>query len=339
MNIVIADHNEVYMQRFIRYVNKNYKEHQIQALSSQEALAAYLAQEKCDVLLFSPTFYEENILFKNAKLNVVLLDEQHMAEYPSKFRRSINKYTRITEILKYIKLQYEEVERNQPMLCGVYAPAGGVGKTTIALSVALAQCQLGKKVLYLNLEELDSTGMYFASKPMIAIDELIATTQSSYERMINRLVQKDEKTGLMYFSRSQGVCDPYTVTVKEVKRMLDTIIENEIASTIVIDFGTGLSSLNFNLFKLLDKLIVVSNNTAQANYKLAQFLCMEEIEVQVKEKMRLVVNNSKEFNIQVDIPIIGRIDKLYATHPLGVSEYIAQNHMIVIEEKNKVQIG
>ena len=85
---------------------------------------------------------------------------------------------------------------------------------------------------------------------------------------------------------------------------------------------------------MADYLLMVVNQNTQATYKTNCFMMQNEIVEPIKNKLRFVINQGKESGINQEVEVIARIDKLYATNPLGLCEYIAQNHFLSLHGLN-----
>lgn len=326
-NIVIADVNNEYVERLVSFIQKKYGDtYKIQIINEKSQLRTYIQKNKCEILLFAPELYDANIYFKNVKLPVVLLEDDEMIDLPDKLRWSINKYTRITKMIAYLEEEYEEVEKNRPIIYGMYSPAGGVGRSTIAVAAALTYAKAGKKVLYVNLEDIDGTGMFFEEEPVEPGFLEGYRPQDSYDTLIAEHIKQDVGTNVMYFERESIGVESNIIT--QLPIILERVIDNNIANIIVVDFSCDDKQINDQVLEVVDYLAVIGNTHMHAVYKLKKWLEMTHIQEKIKEKLKLVINQGKEMNVSTTMDVIGRIDKLYATNPLGLSEYIAQNQFL-----------
>ncbi len=329
MNLIIADTNKEYMKRLKDYISSKYQEeYTIELIDDKHQLKERTKMGKCEVVLLAPNLYDPGMNLKNIDLPIILLDEEVPLTYPDKFKKAINKYTRITKLVKYVEEEYEEMERNRPLVYGVYSPAGGVGKTTISMATAISYVKAGKKVLYINLEDLDSTPMYFDKAKHAKVDELAKLARDSYEQMLVKKITKDRNTGVMYLTREDKTLDSYSISSEEISHMIESVIETGMANVVVVDTSTEISFLNRKVFEISDYMLMVVNQNTQATYKTNSFMTQGEIIEPIKEKIRFVINQGKEAGVNQDVEVIARIDKLYATNPLGLCEYIAENHFL-----------
>ena len=329
MNLIIADTNKEYMNRLKEYISSKYQEeYTIELIDDKYQLKERTKMGKCEVVLLAPNLYDPEMNLKNIDLPIILLDEEAPLTYPDKFKKAINKYTRITKLIKYVEEEYEEMERNRPLVYAIYSPAGGVGKTTISLATAMSYVKAGKRVLYINLEDLDSTPMYFDKARNTKPEEIVNLARDSYEQMLVKKISKDKNTGVMYLTRESKTLDSYYMNAEEISHMVEAVIETGMANVVVVDTSTEINFLNRKVFEIADYMLMVVNQNIQVTYKTNSFMKQGEVVEPIKDKIKFVINQGKEAGINKDIEVIARIDKLYATNPLGLCEYIAQNHFL-----------
>lgn len=326
-HLIIADEHKEYVDRLSAYILKVFgDDYEVEVFYDKNQLKERIKQCKCDVLLISTQLYDSEINFKNIKLPIILSEENPSLPNVETFKWTINKYTRITSIIKYIDTTYEEVEQNRPIIYSFYAPAGGVGKTSMALATAIAYTKIGKKVLYINLEDIDSTGMFFKEKNVNVNIPLENPIKNIYDQILVDCIKKDELTDIMYLKRKY--IDEMSEVKEHIALLVEKMIDNDIANIIIIDLSTNYNQLSSRMSKISDYIILVSSMQTHSVYKLKQLLKELHLDLELKEKLKLILNQSKEFNFSTDIEIIGRIGKLNITTPLGLCEYIAQNQLL-----------
>lgn len=324
--LVIAEENEVYCNRLKCYLEKHYKEeYEMAFFREKKDFLEYVSNQKCEIALFSTVFYDETIHLKNILLPIVLLEEDEEKPSIHKLKWTIPKYMRISKLMKYIKEQYEEVERNRPLIYSFYSPAGGVGQTTIAIGMALSYLNIGRKVLYINLEELDSTGLYFGKRSGSLSEHLPINELPSEVHFLAQYIKKDINTGILYWVKNEME----TLEVNAMQEAIEKIIEYELANVIVLDLAHHYDLEKSSYFKIADSIVLVRNNQIQAKYKMKQMLEHKKLEDDLKDKLRLVINQGKKGDSvqeKIENPVI--IEKVYAPNALGLCEYIAENKLL-----------
>lgn len=326
-NLIIADTDKEYVGRLSAYVLKAYgNDYKIEVFYDKSKLKERIQQQRCEVLLVSLELYDSEICFKNIRLPIILIEDDQSVPYLDKFKWTINKYTRISTLLHYIDKEFEEVEKNRPIIYSFYAPAGGVGKTTMALAAAVAYAEIGRSVLYINLEEMNSTGMFFEEKDSIPNEILEYAVEDIYDQILVERIKQYKHIPIMYLKRND-IDDKKQGNVR-VELLVEKAIDNGIANIVIIDLSANYSQLYEGIAEISDYVVLVSNAHTHAIYKLTQLLGETKLVQEFGEKLKLIVNQDKELSISTEIDVIGRIDKLYATNPLGLCEYIAQNQLI-----------
>ncbi len=341
MNLIIADTDQEYMERLEQYLlKKTQGKYNIIKYTDKDELSHALRKKKYDILLCAPELYDETITYKHVILSVLLKDEDENEHMPDVEVRVINKFTRITEMIDYIAKEYEEAKSNQPVICCVYSPAGGVGKTTVALSMAIAYARMGKKAFYINLEDFESTHFYFRPREGAGIGDVLSEFSKKRETefkineakiqelKINEAKQVDMKTGVMYFSQFKDVNVLRTITEEQVTALIERLTEGGISNAVFIDTSTGLSNINRCLFNLSDKIILVARDNPTTMHKINKFLMSEDIVAPIKPKLRLLMNRSKTVDNTTGLEVITRIDELTMDDPLEMCEVIAQNYIM-----------
>lgn len=324
IEIIFADTNEEYLERLTHYIKEHFADnYKISICRDKKQLQNKLKAGKCDVLCFAPELYDSKMDFKQVLLPIVLFDEEEMIPYPDKFKYTLNKYTRISKLMAYIDESYEIAERNKPLIYGVFGPAGGVGTSTVAIATAIAYANSGRKTCYVNLEDINSTELFFEGKNSKVLGETQKPSQESYEAFLKQHIKQDLKSGVFYCMDVQEILENTNLSITE---LIEGIIDSEIATALVVDLGSSLSAIHKSVFEQADKLLLVTTDANYALYKLQAFVR----DMPNEEKIEVVYNQSNSIVSEMQVPVAGRIDKLYAKHAVGVCEYIAQNHLIKV---------
>ncbi len=332
-SLVIAEEHEAYRNRLKNYLEKYDKcEYCIVVFEEKKAFLEYIHQEKCELVLFSTAFYDETMDLKNISLPVILLEENEEKPAHHKLKWMIQKYTRISKMMAYINSAYEEVKRNKPLIYSFYSPAGGVGQTTIAIGAALSYLKAGRKVLYINLEEVDSTGLYFGRKSGGLSEHLSSSDIPEAVQFLTPFINKDMNTGILYWvnEKAQGQ-NSYSV-----QELVEKIIDYEIANVVIFDLAHHYDLANSIYFDLADFIVLVRNNQIQSKYKMRQMLDQKLLKAEIKDKLRFVINQGKIGDMDKDkVENAMVIEKLYAPNALGLCEYIADNQLLKLDGMDK----
>ncbi len=325
--LIIADVQEEYVVHLQDYIQKKYTErYEIEVFRNKKQLIERIATSKCDILLITPQLYDRDIKLKNIKLTIVLENENEQMITMEKLKYTIQKYTRISKMINYIEEKYEEIERHRPLIYSVYSPAGGVGQTTVAMGIACSYVQEGKKVLYVNLEETDSTEMFFQKTGDLPESILLKTGQDSEAQMLTEYIKQDRSSQLMYIKR-QGI-DASLQMEANIGKMIEKVIDLEIANIVVLDLSHQFEILQTDLMKQSDYILLIDDGRTHSRFKINQILKETEGEFLLNEKVKRVINQGKESEEKLPIEVIGQIEKIDAATPFEISEAIARKKLL-----------
>lgn len=332
-SLVIAEEHEEYRNRLKNYLEKYYKnQYDIEVFEDKKTFLDYIEHQKCDMALFSTAFYEETMNLKNISLPVILSEEGEEKPSHYKLKWMVQKYTRISKLMTYIDSEYEEVKRNRPLIYSFYSPAGGVGQTTIAIGAALSYLKAGRKVLYINLEEVDSTGLYFGKRSGGLSEHLSSSEIPAEVQFLTQYIKRDMKTGVLYWVNEKSE----TQNTYSMEEMIEKIIDFEVANVVVLDLAHHYDLMESIYFKLADFIVLVRNNQIQSKYKIKQILEQKALKSEIKDKLRFVINQEKMGDLdkeKIEKAII--VEKVYAPNALGLCEYIADNKLLKLDGLDK----
>ena len=332
-SIVIAEEHEAYRNRLKNYLEKYYKdEYCVVVFEEKKDFLEYITHEKCDIVLFSSAYYDDTMCLKNISLPVILMEEGEEKPVHHKLKWNFQKYTRISKLIAYINNEYEEVKRNKPLIYSFYSPAGGVGQTTIAIGTALSYLKAGRKVLYINLEEFDSTGLYFGKRSGGLSEDLSSSDMPEEVRFLAQYIKKDMRTGVLYWVNDKAEMQP----MDAMQEIIEKIIDFEIANVVIIDLAHHCDFINSIYFKLANWIVLVRNDQIQSKYKMKQMLEQKPLTSEMKDKLQLVINQGKIGDIgkeKIENTII--VEKVYAPNALGLCEYIADNELLKLDGMDK----
>ena len=164
ISIALADSSKTYVERLSEGLQQ-YDELAIHVYTNERTLREAMEKVRFDVVLFDPDLSAETLSFPGVKLPVCLYsDESGNMERYAAFAK-VQKYQRISHIYKEIIREYADkagytvhadCSGNTEVIVFLFA-AGGTGKTTAALAAASQLAAQGNKVLFVSLEQLNSS--------------------------------------------------------------------------------------------------------------------------------------------------------------------------------------
>lgn len=181
--IVLAVRESQYIEPLLHYLHHSeYGEMlRITAFSRLDAFIEFMRGEDMpDAVVGDVTFIEAWLVEGRNKVPWAVLSEE--GAYLSRSSKSlaggimIVKYQALPSLLGAF-LQLCEVKRargssvlDETLLLGIVSSSGNTGKTTVAMNMAKQLGEMGLSVFYLNLESVDSSGLFLRPLQGIRLD-------------------------------------------------------------------------------------------------------------------------------------------------------------------------
>lgn len=307
IRIVIADPNTQYMDSLAAFMRTSDEASKfiLTFFSNRENLNSYIKQgENIDIVLISPEIYDENLRI-DKQATLIFLEDDQIESRDDKVK-TVYRYQRLNQLVSNVlSIYYEEnITANQLLarsketkVISVYSPVGGTGKTTIATNLSKQLALTGAKVFYLNLETFNSTRLYFTSEeddPTLQIFYYVKTSTTQLSSKIEALKKYDPYSMVDYFDLEVSADEMLEITGKEVKKLINGIVDTGSYDYVIVDLDSSLHERNKSILIECDQIIWPLNNDAQSFFKSNAFLEEEEKligkENVIKDKMLVIVN-------------------------------------------------
>lgn len=311
MNMAIVDADDRYIKGVSNYFNNNYSEKfTISCFSSEEYIVEFIESgKKIDILLINKEMYSDQVKKYNAKATIILSDSKDQGDCDG--IPIINKYTPGASLYDIIIKAYasqspellDKISNNSDSkIITVYSPIGGVGKTTLAINLAKALVEKGSEVLYLNLEDVQSTMLYFESNNEKSFSDFIYSVKQRKKTIKSDFIDfssKDDNTGVYFFKPTDSILDIEDIDKEDMKCLLENIIGLKMFNYIIIDTSAKYNSQYRVLLNSSDEIIFPFCKDNTSNVKLELFLN----NITGLDRYNFIINKSKG-NGQYTIPEI-----------------------------------
>lgn len=282
IKIAIADTNETYARRLFEALQRQ-ENLSLSVFTDKKRMESDLSSTRYDIILFDYSMYSGDGIFKNAKLSVLLYDEEAEQPYIGAGKyKVVKKYQRGSSIYKEVIGLYSEFVSDSVffgrsgeqcrVLC-VYSPVGGVGKTTVSMAIANTIANMGRNVMYLNFEPIPAYGSFMPLKGEKGMGALLAAIDGngSFSLKLESLMKKTPQ-GIIYFEKFENLLDIYELTAEDVEKLIRMISETVKADFIIVDMGTQYDAVNRSIMDISDKIVFVERNDSIAEEKIRQRL-------------------------------------------------------------------
>lgn len=267
--LIIADEDPDFLHSLSSYLLEDYGQtFDVLTFSQVEYLDDYLTEQaRTGILLISPAMLQTETIMQPGLLRILLSNEAGQLEPKSRLGRAnpecgqIFKYLSGPELVKSIMAILSESENclssvlstsKKTSITAIYSPAGGVGKTTIALGCALQTAWEGKKVFYLNLEGSPSTGLFFEEVQGEGLATVLYYLQAKKENAslkIKALINTDLGSQIDYFAPTESGLELDEEGINALPELFNFLRNSCDYDLIYVDLG---NEINTNFFRALD---------------------------------------------------------------------------------------
>ncbi|MCD1260375.1 AAA family ATPase [Paenibacillus athensensis] len=308
LTVIVADSSREYVEMLLRFVrNSEFAGSlSVKAFSEKTAFYAYLgAHPAPHIVLMEPVFLSEDAPPIAAGLVILLLPSHYAKEeeqLPSLF-----KYQPLNQLLGAMKTMYLEkhsvvVERmkssGSAKFIACYSIVGSCGKTTAAINLGRQLSLQGNKVLYVNLETVSSSPVWFGTMENQEMSEILYYVQTNPKQAAARIgqyVKKDASTGLEYLEPLTHLQDIHDMRKPEVTELLDTISQSFAFDYVIVDVDAGFQERTLAILAYCHAVLLLLLDDVQCVYKslvgLAELQRFDEQgHADLQAKMFVVVN-------------------------------------------------
>lgn len=276
LNLIIWDTDTCYSRALGTYITNSEDLFLVSVIDDKESLMACINQEAGDIFLVSDSVIND-IKMTNGVL-IYLIDRVKDEENEDELAGKIFKYKEADEIVKAIKYHYEalsgfkiESKNRTGKLIGFFSPAGGTGKTLIALGICRVLASYGKKVLYLNLESIPSSNAFFsedeASKSLSDfLYYLFIKEDLQIIKGMRQFICRDE-WGVHCFVPQSSYNDLMNLTSEEMQCFIDTMCTQTDYDYICVDTSSVLTEKNILVHSMCSKIFNITTPSMMVQLK------------------------------------------------------------------------
>ena len=254
----------------------------------------FMTPRDIDILVINERLY--NVELKKHNIGqIYILTETPINNDEDKLYNLIYKYTSVSDIFVQVA-QNEKLKECMKMLAGddkgvitVCSPSGGSGKTTLAIASALSLARLGKRVLYVSRDYLQSFGYYFGTTEEISNDtkNKMKDGVNISQELLSTCIRNNIIDYIMPFSEGLDGIDNAVF-----QNIINGIKDMNIYDYIVIDTDkVDCEGLKTSI-EHSDRVVVVTTQEEIASTKLKKFAT--QIKDVDKSKMIYICNKYKE---------------------------------------------
>jgi len=320
ISLLIASGDDDYTEHLSGVLSERYKDaFYVSVCRSSQNLRELLAVSGFDAALLEPPL-ANGIDLSPVRLPVMLWDDSASGTGVQQEELVIRKYQRISSIAAYILEYYAKISADEfdpgagrAYITAVWSPAGGVGKTTVAVAQALKQSSAGKNVVYLNMEHFSSSPAYFDDdgRSISSVFEMLEKNTGNLKMLIQAIIRKDADSGIHYFRGPENYDDVNILSEEDASALLTACAG--VTEELVVDLPSSCDVRTRQVFRLADRVLLVTDQSSASAAKLRQFVSQHSVFEQFKSKLVLVANKGSaysdhEFAEAISLPLAQSAD-------------------------------
>jgi len=294
VKMLVASDDIRYSMKLSEQISRNHSDTlEVFVCSNPNMLKETISQSKIEIVLIDQVFITliEEI---EVTLPLILQSEMQADEAPEELTR-IKKYGRVSAIVADILETYSKVSKKAIVgavkvarITAVWSPAGGVGKTTVAMAVAAAAAQNGKSVFYLNLETFSSISLYFdeGRKSISSVFEMIESGEGDVKMLLSGI--SAEENGITYIGKPGNYDDVNILSAENIEELI--LNSGALTDELIIDISLPCDGRTKKVFEMAERVLLVTDKSATAKAKLSQFITQNNVFDSIREKTTLIAN-------------------------------------------------
>lgn len=345
INLVIADTDKDYLQSFASFLMDRYPQKFIvNSFSDFERFKECMIEksketviQKADIILVAKDFYDRLKGSFNGLLTshdwsipvILLADEKNnsMETTEESGKMSyIYKYQYGDKLVKDIIQIYEDkcdtkgeqvdetkeekqnlcnIKQGRTKIISVFSPAGGAGKTTIAVNASILCALNGLKVFYLNFESISSEPCFFdcsfRDKDYENLSNVIFAIKGKNKNLSARIEAakfSDVVYNVHYIMPPDSALEMAEILPDDAVCLLHHITDSGYYDVVFIDMTSILDEKNISLMEESDEVILVHTPGRISKQKLIHFFKELKLyrnrDIDLSKKVTLIVNKYEE---------------------------------------------
>ena len=332
VSLLVATTDEMYAKSLSDNISEHYANLiDISVCSTISGLDEVSSKRTFNVVLFDTELIEyAKTEFTN--LPLVLWSENCTASEILTGYGRIHKHQRISLIVAAILERYAKIsktavgiESKYANITAVWSPAGGVGKTSVAVAYAKAMIPKddmthGKEIFYLNLEDFSAVPVYFKEngKSISTVFEMLESRDGNAEMLIQGICCREK--GIAFLSSPDNYDDMSILSSEIVHELITSCAK--LADELIIDLSCACDTKVKKAFELAGRILIVSDGTTTAEAKITQFIIQNNIHESIKEKVTFVANkdaviNRSKNDMVISLPLVQSNDAIYICKALS----------------------
>lgn len=270
LNIMVDD-NE-YLEKLSKYIFKNHNDKFIiKKYNDKVKIREVLKDENIkqdEIYLVDEIIIHE--FHMSQDFNIYILSDKLSSDYIYKYLSGHKIIEKILENDEGVVLepQGKLTENVATKMIGFYSPIGGIGTSTIAMSVS------DNDALYISLETNSYMGLLTNCEEETDLSELFYHLMSNEETFIKKIKNKifyNKEKEFNYISGFKSVLDYEEISEEYILKFLNLLKIHSTFKQIIVDIPSVLSKKNISVFEEMENIVFIGGKKPSDVYKMNNF--------------------------------------------------------------------
>ena len=288
IKLAILESDKAYLSRLESVFNTKYADKlEIYAFTNKKTAYDFLKSNKVNVFLAESSFEIDRENLPESCGFAYLVESADIESLRNE--RAVNKFQRVDMIYKYILDVFAETATEitgMSMVAGegckalaFLSASGGTGSSTAAAACAIRFTQMGKKVLYLNLEQFGSADVFFMGEGTGNFGDIIYAIKSKKGNLSMKLEStvKKDASGVYFYSATPIALDMAELSSDEIRHLIMNIRMNGGYEYVVLDMDFSLEKSELDVLRECNEIVLVNDGSQSSNVKLDRVIASVKI--------------------------------------------------------------
>ena len=150
------------------------------------------------------------------------------------------------------------------------SPCGGTGTSTVAAASAIHFAMQGKKTLYLNMEKVGSSDVYFNAEGQFNMSDVVFALKSKKANLGLKLEScvKQDKSGVYFYSETNLALDMMELSQEDISRLVSEVKVTGSYDYIILDMDYSMDKETLKMWRQAHAVVWVGDGSQVSNTKI-----------------------------------------------------------------------
>lgn len=341
IKILLIDVDDEYSFNLCNFLTHNYSETLlVNYCSNAYSIEEWIKKVDPDILLTCEKYYYQVQDYFHKSI-IILTTGTSSLDLGNVI--SINKYKNVNKIAGDIINSFIDAgniikssKEKSTKIVSVYSAAGNVGKTSIALGVSSICSRSGLSVFYLNLEQFQSTEIFFSGISEYSLSDVIYYAKERDRNLASKLSTvrcQDPASNLYFFKETNNAYDLCELVSEDMEYIIKSFRESAQYDLVVVDMDSQFNKNSMKMFELADEIIYVFTDEEICLHKTKLFVDNIKIlsnsfaeNTFLAHKFIYVAN--KVSNQAPSVPVQHQVNKVFSYIPFDLNFTSLKSHFL-----------